>query len=369
MNILDRHLARRYVANIAALLVVLFSFVVGVDVFLNVRSYVEVGHSLATEDPTVLEIVAKTGLSIINLWGPRLLQLFNYLIGLVLVVAMGFTCVGLVRRRELVAALASGLSLHRLALPIVGVAALFTGFQALNQEFLVPRVAHLLPRDVDDVLDRELQPFRVLLLRDGAGRLFYAERFEPGADRMTGVHIWERDESGRVTRRLRAEEAVWTGRQWRLEGGRARFPGDPERVEPVEAVRTDLDPTTILVRRVEGFGQNLSWRRINQVLSQSETPLDEQTRRRLNRIRFGRVSIMASNLLILLIALPFFMTRVPMNMVRQSMRCAPIVVLGLIGAVIGVASPVPGLPVWVAVFFPPLVMAPLAIASLTNMRT
>ena len=79
------------------------------------------------------------------MWGPRLLQLFNYMLGVAMVVGMGFTFAGMVRRRELVASIASGLSLQRMSRPVLLVALALTGLQALNYEFLMPRVAHLLP--------------------------------------------------------------------------------------------------------------------------------------------------------------------------------------------------------------------------------
>lgn len=41
MNTLDRYIARQYLFNVLALLVVLFSFVVAVDVSLNIDKYLE----------------------------------------------------------------------------------------------------------------------------------------------------------------------------------------------------------------------------------------------------------------------------------------------------------------------------------------
>jgi len=341
MNLLDRHIARRYLVNVAALLAAMFAFVVVVDLFLKFDEY--------TKSPSALRRTALTGLAVIDLWGPRLLQLFNYLAGLSLVAGMGFTCASLVRHRELVAALASGVSLHRLIRPIFLSALGVTVVQGLNQEFAIPRVAHLLTRDVDDVSRRQIEPFRVQLLEDGQGRLFYARRFDPEAGVLQDVRIWERDESGRLTRRLRAASAVWTGDAWRLEQGRAERPGQGGAGQS---------------------GQNLSWRRIAEALSQKEVvPIDQRTRDRLNRVRFGRVSLMISNLLVVLIAVPFFLTRLPMSMVRQSLKCAPLAGFGMIGAVLGVSAPLPGLPVAAAVFFPPMVLTPLAIASLCSMKT
>lgn len=368
MNRLDRYIARRYLANCVALFVVLFAFVVGIDVFLNLRRFIQAARDL-DPDGSALKIAAATGLAVIDLWGPRLLQLFNYLSGLVIVMAAGFTAASMVRKRELVAALASGVSLHRLSAPMAMAAAVVIGAQALNQEFLLPKVAHLLPRDAKDIGQRKLETFRVTLLRDGSGRLWNAATFEPTEQRLERVAIWERDANGYITRRISADEAVWEGDAWRLIGGIAERPGAGQQREVVERVPTDLDPTVILVRQVAGFGQSLSWRQINAALSQRAVPIDETTRNRLNRIRFGRVAMMLSNFCVLLIAIPFFFTRTPVNMAARSFRVAPVIAVAMIGSVVGVTSPLPGLPVWLAVFFPPLVLAPIAIAALSSMRT
>ncbi len=368
MNRLDRYIARRYLANCIALFVVLFAFVVGIDVFLNLRRFIQAARDL-DPDGSSLKIVAATGLAVIDLWGPRLLQLFSYLSGLVIVMAAGFTAASMVRKRELVAALASGVSLHRLSAPMAMAAVLVLAAQAANQEFFLPRVAHLLPRDAKDIGKRKLETFRVTLLRDGAGRLWNATTFEPSEQRLTNVAIWERDSSGYITRRIAADEAIWEGTAWRLIGGIAERPGASNQREVVERIETDLEPTVILVRQVAGFGQSLSWRQINAALSQRDFPIDKTTRDRLNRIRFGRVAIMLSNLCVLLIAIPFFFSRTPVNMASRSFRVAPLIAIAMIGSVIGVMSPLPGLPVWLAVFFPPLVLAPIAIAALSSMKT
>ncbi len=368
MNRLDRYIARRYLANCIALYVVLFTFVVGIDVFLNLSRFIRAARAL-DPDGSSLKIVATTGLAIIDLWGPRLLQLFNYLSGFVIVMGAGFTAASMVRRRELVAALASGVSLQRLCAPMAFAAICVIGAQALNQEFLLPRVAHLLPRDAKDMGQRQLETFRVTLLRDGSGRLWDAGSFEPSEQTLERIAIWERDGDGHVTRRISASRAVWDGAAWVLEDGVGERPGGPGRTERVDRVETDLDPTVILIRQVAGFGQSLSWRQINRAMSQRTTPIDETTRKRLNRIRFGRIAMMMSNLCVLLIALPVFLTRTPVNMASRAFRITPVIAIAMIGSVVGVTSPLPGLPVWLAVFFPPLVLAPIAIAAISNMKT
>lgn len=381
MTILDRYIARRYLLNVVTLVVALFAFVVVVDVFVNLRGFVAAAGKVRA-DAKGLELALLTVLMIIDIWGPRLLQLFGYLTGVALVGAMGFTCASFVRSGEFVAILAGGVSLRRLMGPIFAVALFVTILGAINQEFVLPRVAHLLARDPSDAGERSFETVSVPLARDGAGRLFYAAKFEPDEKGetpggvMTGVQIWEppAGESGRGFlggRRIRADKATWDGSAWVLENGRA------DRIEVgapvgsagvVERIQTDLDPTAILVEEIKGYGQTLSWAQVSEGLGRID-PADTAARDRLRRLQWGRVSVMLSNMLALAVAMPFFLLREPKNMVRQSLLAAPLSLLALMGAVLGAAAPLPGLPVWLGVLVPALALAPIALWATLSIKT
>ena len=78
---------------------------------------------------------------------------------------------------------------------------------------------------------------------------------------------------------------------------------------------------------------------------------------------------MVGTLLAIVICLPFFVTRVPKNMVIQSMKCAPVAMAALMGALLGAEAPIAGVPPQLAVFAPVLVLAPLAVLSVTSVKT
>src|SRR6056297_2814666 len=116
MNTLERYIARLYLVNVITLFVMLAGFVVTIDVIMNLDEFSRAADrelQRAGSDDSPLRHALVTTLFIFHLWWPRLLQLFGYLAGLVLIAAMGFTCAQLVRHREFVAILASGVSLHR----------------------------------------------------------------------------------------------------------------------------------------------------------------------------------------------------------------------------------------------------------------
>jgi hypothetical protein len=89
----------------------------------------------------------------------------------------------------------------------------------------------------------------------------------------------------------------------------------------------------------------------------------------LQRVRFGRIAMMVCNMLALLLVTPFFLKREPSNMMLESIKAAPIAVLGVMGGVLGASAAIPGLPAAVGVFVPALILLPLSIAAVTSVRT
>jgi lipopolysaccharide export system permease protein len=380
MNLLDRYIAKQYLINIVVLLVILCCFVVMIDVSLNVDRYWKTAvTNLAPENPahdTIVRRLVVTILGVIDIWWPRLLSLVNFIIGLVLVGAMGFTCTQLVRNRELVAVLSSGQSLFRVARPFVIVAVGVTCLQALNQEMVIPRIAPLLMRDQGDVGKRALDATEVSLTTDAVGRVFYASSFNAESGILEHVYIWERDDGGVAERRIYAPRAVWTGIGWALERSvvEARRADEPEAAAGPSIIETNLDPALLKMRRFAGYGNYIGigqatgmMRRIDQIGVDTETA--RKTREQLARISFGRISTMIANLLTLLVALSFFLTREPRNMVAQALKCAPVGITALVGGVLGTWAPVPGVPAALSVFIPVLILLPIAVATLSRVRT
>ncbi|MBK7403150.1 MAG: LptF/LptG family permease [Phycisphaerales bacterium] len=378
MKILDRYIARLYLTNVVALLVILSCFVVTIDFSLNVDEFVGRAREIAREhqaDPSTIRTGLVTVLLIADLWWPRLLQLFNFVLGLVMTGAMGFTLSQLVRHRELVAILASGQSLFRVGMPILAVAIGLTGLQALNQELVLPHLAPLLTRSQRDAGKHELGTAHVPLTRDGLGRVWYARSFDADQGRLDGLWVWDRGPQGQPTARSYAESATWNGSAWSLDHGFTEAAVEHgHEPEPLAQIPTNLDPTQLRVRRFQGYAQNLSWRQIGQMLQAIETldPDSARTRadqNRLEAIRWGRVSVMLASLLSLMVSIPFFLQKTPSSAVMRALRCAPVAIVTLMGGVLGASAPIPGVPPQVGVFLPVLVLVPIVIVSITTVRT
>jgi lipopolysaccharide export LptBFGC system permease protein LptF len=377
MKLLDRYIARQYLINVLVLLIILCCFVVMIDVSLNIDRYWKVATTkLGSEGDSLLRGVVLTILGITDLWWPRLLSLFNFLIGLVLVGAMGFTCTQLVRNRELVAVLTAGQSLFRVARPFLFVAIALTALQVANQEIVIPRIAPLLMRDQGDMGRRSLGVSKVPPTVDAIGRVFYASSFDADRGTLENLYVWERDRSGLAERRIFAPKAEWTGNAWRLTDAvvEPRASTETAVLPGPELLETNLDPALLKMRRFATYGSFLGFEqasamldRLDQIKVDSETA--RKTRDQLQRISLGRISTMCANILTLIISMSFFLTREPKNMVLQALKCAPVGITALIGGVLGTWAPVPGVPAWLSVFIPVIVLTPIAVATVSRVRT
>jgi lipopolysaccharide export system permease protein len=371
MKIIDRYIARSYITNIVVLFIVLFGFVIATDVFVNLGRFT---RQAAEGDAHPVRTLVLLFVLIADFWWPKLLQLFNYLNGVVLITAMGFTCVQLVRHRELVALLASGVSLHRVAAPFLMVAALFTAAQAINQELLVPRVAHLLTRDHGDSGRRSIAAFRVRLAPDGQGRNLSAASYDDEAQVMTDIIVFERDPAGRLLTTTIADEARWDGTGWALINGMRQREDEVDGAtarttvrQPIDRLETPLDPQRIKVHQLQDLAHNLSWTQLTEMRRGGGLANEQQ--RRLDRIRWGRLGALASTFVALAAALPCFLVRMPQPMMGPTLRAAPVALAGLGAAAAASSLTLPGLPMWLCALLPPLILLPVAMALFTTVRT
>jgi hypothetical protein len=56
-------------------------------------------------------------------------------------------------------------------------------------------------------------------------------------------------------------------------------------------------------------------------------------------------------------------------MLRQSLKCAPIGMVSLIGGVLGTSATAPGVPTGLSVFIPVMVLLPVAIAMVSRVKS
>jgi lipopolysaccharide export LptBFGC system permease protein LptF len=372
--LIDRYIVRRFLANFLILLFLLFVFAASIDLLTQLDEFVEGARNVAGPDAGVVKLLVTLVGVIVNFHGPRLFQFYAYMLGLLSVGAMGFTLAHMHRHRELVAILASGVRLHRVALPIMLTALGLNVLQLLNQEFMLPRMAPLLIRGHGDIGKRGAEAYEILFTADGRGNLLQAPSFDPGTNTLRYPTFLERDETGRTRRRITADAATWDDatQTWVLTNGRAVSPsvsgGGSTAVlsgQPLERFATDLGPDVLKIRRFREYATMLSLRQIIQLLA-SPGVVDEGA---LIRFALARFSTVLINLMVLAMALPFFLLREPANLLHKSLFCAATTVPAMMGALIGFAVALPGVPSSVSVFLPAIVLLPVTMYVVSLIRT
>ena len=166
---------------------------------------------------------------------------------------------------------------------------------------------------------------------DSKGNLLSAARFDPQLQRLESVTILENwNQHGLPARRIRGTAAVWddAAEHWKLENAQAvrrtdagGTPGliTDSRVENVDLFVTDLSPQVLMARRAAIYPALLSMGDLSRLMN---NPAADQSA--ILRIMHSRFSLMIFNVLVLVIVLPLFVTREPVNPLKQAVNGAAI---------------------------------------------
>jgi len=367
LTVLDRYLLRSLLVNYLIGLGVMLSLYVVLDMFVNMDEFTE------QRDP-VLSILG----NIVSYYTPNLLLYFSQLSGVITLFACAAVLARMRKLNEMTAILSSGVSLYRVARPVLIFGAVVTGMLVVDTEWLVPAVAHKLSRDHDDADGK--RAYEVLFLRDKGGALLSAGRFHPRSHDLERLLILIRNEDGSVEQTWEADRATWEpssslrpqGR-WRLERGRltTRLAGAEAGLGPRENQRvtypayyeSDLSPEAIELRQSQGWLRFLSLAQLRELEA-------DQTADRASIIqtRHSRIAAPIVSLLLLLLGMPFFLDRSPANVLGDAGRC--LLVCGLCYVVTFIAQNIrsesaSALPAWIPIF----VFGTLAMVLLDRVRT
>ena len=393
--LIDRYIIGRFLMNFAILFSLLFVFAMSVDLILQLDEFVEAAkmelkdQSRDADFGAVLFSVLKL---VIGFHGPRVFQFYGYLVGLVSIGALGFTLAQMIRYRELVALLATGTSMHRIAMPFIVAAFGLNMLQIANAELILPKLAPQLMRKHGEIRASSAGPFAVGFTRDGNNSLIQSPRFDPRTGVLESPLILQRDAGGRATRRITAREARWDAHAggWRLADGVAetlqaqdaasaaddlqaiRQGADDSTImsaeaqrESIEIVLSDVTPQILTLRQYAQYASMLSLRQINEMMKSPDV-VDTAL---LDRYRYSRLATLCINMLVLVISLPFFLLREPANLLQQSVLCAATSVPAMVGAVIMLSLRLPGIAPALSVFLPPITLIPVALWRMMYLKT
>jgi len=131
MKILDKYVAKNFLIGYAIAFFVLMGLRIIIDLFVKLDEFTE--HV----DLGTLAVVK----NIFTFYGLNSTLYFRDFAGMITVVAAAFSLGKMVRCNELVAVMASGVSLKRVIAPIVILALFFTALFVIDQEFIIPPLA------------------------------------------------------------------------------------------------------------------------------------------------------------------------------------------------------------------------------------
>lgn len=323
MTILDRYIIKTYLLNFVILLAVLMAlFIVG-GVLIDLDEYIAAGEMLAKRDASD-SIWYYTLYAIFDFNGPVQLMLYAFFSGLVCVGAAGFTLTGLARTRELTAMLSSGISMYRIAMPM-----LLAGFglnllASIDQEFFLPPLAHKVTRNVSEIKSTSVKNQPVYFMSDESGRLFSAGHFQQvdGTALLTDLTLLQRNAQGQAVQRIVASQAIWNEDRsgWELTDGFALVrplngKAGVGTTHDVDFVPTTLAPTVIRARLESNYLNMLSVRKLQRLAGNEQ--IDQG---KVRQIMHGRMSQLVLNMLVLAMGLTFFLSREPTSALSAAVK-------------------------------------------------
>ena len=338
MRVLDRYIARQFFFNFLMLFVVVSGLYVLLDLIINFDEF-----AAAAQRVDEGGFIERAWAAVSRAWSfywPRLFLLYVYVAGLLPVGAAGFTLAALVRNRELVAMMAGGLSLRRAILPMLLITLGINVVLLLDQELVLPPLSPRLVEGHGKLKKGGVKKIKLRFAPDSYGALFTSPGFNPDPDdwSMEVVRILLRREVepgifDRATGRIVAAQAFWDPQRggWELINAHIiREPEDPaaaqpdyvRQPEPIDFLASDLDPHTILLRERDRYRQLLSTAQLSAML---DKPKLVDTRE-LKRIYHSRFSLLAVNMLILLMGVPWFLLRTPGPLLVPALRAAVVCV-------------------------------------------
>jgi len=376
MKILDRYVAKNFLVGYVIAFCVLIGLRMIIDLFVNLDEFAE--HS----DLGTIEVIK----NIMSFYGLNCTLYFRDFAGMITVVAAAFSFGKMVRSSELVAVMASGVSLKRVIGPIVFLALLLTGVLAIDQELVIPRLADKLVRGHDDVPGQET--YKVRFISDGNGSLICSLKFEVETSTLRRPTILLRGEVSdagirKVTGRIDAERAVYDDKtgQWnlfrtdpqtgeQLTGGLLYEMGSPGDPRPVLFYKSDLTAKDLPVRCQSEHKTLLSLSQLTELEAQGTEIRD---RFQLSSQKHFRITDPLINLVMLMISLPILVCRDP-----KSMKSAVMISFAITGACFVMTfvckilatevvfdRVMPALWAWLPVF----VFLPIAFIELDSMKT
>ncbi len=388
MKTLDRYIIKQFLINYVILAVVMSCLFMMIDLIVDLDEFVEAVDAVADRNDS--------GKLLATLWVmwdfylPMLTLLYVFFGGVLAAGAMGFTLSNMIRAGELVAMVTSGLSMYRIAAPMIVAAGLLIAVALPVQELVIPHFAYKLMRSKNDLKREAVESPPVRFMPDSEGNLYSASSYDSRSKTLFDLTVLERDDAGQTTRRVSASQATWDEQRggWALADGVAirrslqavdrsqqaassqTSPGAISAsvpVSPIDFLPSDLGPDVLMARFGRFFPRFLSLRDLAKL--RENQALDPGNRKRLTQIMHGRFSTLVTGLLIVVMGLPFFLLREPASLLMQSTKAAALCLGAWAGALLVGELSLGGIGPVTAAWLAVIVLLPVTVGRLLQVRT
>lgn len=316
MKILDRYVAKNFLIGYFISMAVLVGLRVVIDLFVNVDEFAQLADRLDLNSAQVLG-------RIFSYYGIQSTLYFRDFAGIITVVAAVFSLGKMTRNNELIAIMASGISLKRVIMPIILLSIMLTGLLIVDQEILIPRFANHLVRTHDATPGQEA--YELWFMSDSNGSLVCTRKFDEMTQQMYKPTIIKRQKAANgqweVVGRIIADMATYNDslERWDLKNGVYTTLSihdetesyDLARPQEVEFYKSDLVPYDIPIRRQEGYKALLSSAQLA-VLVRNQARIKDKAE--LHSQRHFRFTDPIVNIIMLLVSLPVLVCRDPKAM-------------------------------------------------------
>lgn len=365
MKILDRYIAKNFLIGYVIAFCVLVGLRIIIDLFVNLDEF--------TENADLGSLAVIKNISTFYLLNSTLY--FRDFAGMITVVAAAFSLGKIIRNRELVAVMASGVSLKRVIAPIVLLSLLLTALLVIDQEFVIPALSDRLVRNHDDVPGEE--SYDVWFIEDEKGSLICSRRFDVKQATLhqptiilrsneTDSVIWE------MTGQISAEQAVYNYKdaRWDLVGGSFVPKGFSQEPRTVTYYKSDITPRDIPVMCK---AENKSLLSLAQLSALSSRKTKVRDIAQLHSQKHFHITEPVINFAMLLLTLPVLVCRDPSQMKSAVMlsfcltgSCfITVFICRMFAAEVVFGRLMPELWAWLPIF----IFLPLAFFKLDSMKT
>ena len=365
IKILDKYIAKNFLIGYVIAFGVLMGLRIIIDLFVNLDEFTE--HA----DLGALAVIG----NILTFYSLNSLLYFRDFAGMITVVAAAFSLGRMIHSNELVAVMASGVSLKRVIMPIIFLSVILTGLLVIDQELLIPPLSDKLVRGQDAIPGQE--KYDVWFIDDDNGSLICSEEFDVKTSMMYRPTIITRSKKAgstvwAVTGRIFAEKAVYNPKtaSWDLTDGLLMEKGSTTGALPIVSYASNITPKDIPVMRRAQHITMLSSHQLS-VLAAQKTKIKDLAQ--LYSQKHFRITDPIISLVMLMISLPILVCRDPKSMKLAIMisfattsACFITVFICKMFAVEAIFNRIiPEFWAWL----PVLIFAPIAFLELDSMKT